>query len=81
MTSDHQNATPCVLNLAQSGANVSTLKRPRAGRAKGRIDMKHRRWIDQVLAESQSPSVILPWTRAAEDKADDAGPKSSQDAT
>lgn len=55
------------------GAKAST--RSRCSTGADRIDAKHRRWIDQVLAESQTPSVTLPWTRAPEKAAADPARK------
>ncbi len=65
MVSDSRDVSADGTIMAQGAVSLSTRARRVAGRKKGQIDMTHRRWIDQILAESQSQSVILPWARAS----------------
>ena len=79
MTSDSPNFSHDGTNMTESMATLPPKRPQQAGRRQGHIDMKHRRWIDQVLAESQSQSVVLPWTRKSEGNPVGSARKSPQD--
>lgn len=76
MKSDSPDIRANGTNMRPNVAKLSTTSH----RPSARVDAKHRRWIDQVLAESLDQTVSLPWTRASAKDSDGTARKTPHDA-
>lgn len=79
MTADSRIIKANGTNMAGAAVKPSLGSRTRLGRASAQVDAKHRRWINQVLAESQGQSVSLPWTRTSAGVSVNSARKTPQD--
>jgi len=79
MSADLPGVKPKSASMGQSAGRLRLSVAGHPSRNAGKIDMKHRRWIDQVLAESQEDSVTLPWARAPKSEPAGAARKIPQD--
>ena len=79
MASDSQYVRSRGTSMAPHAKTLPRPSRPKSDDQSGLIDMKHRRWIDQVLAESQSRSVTLPWARGPKTNPAGSARKNPQD--
>ena len=79
MSADLPGVKPKSASMGERVGRLRLSAARQSSRDTDKIDMKHRRWIDQVLAESHEDSVTLPWARAPKTEPAEAARKIPQD--